>query len=175
MGEQHLDFLAIAPGLLVGRRLCYSTCDVARRLMDMSRDLSARRFRTASRLEWTRAAIGGAREIRDHIVAAGPALSARSRQGLAGGADIAIAPVVVVEALSAERAVLAFRLIDDWNVRLDPFLVNEEMKVRCGAVRGVGHEPIGPNAEGRLWARRCNSGRSTCSLRSQLRIRYCAS
>jgi hypothetical protein len=150
MGEQHLDFLAIAAGLLVGRRLGDGTCDIARRLVDMSCDLPARRFRTASRLEWTRAAIGDAREVGDHVVAARSAFSVRPLKDLTGGADITIAPVVVVEVLSAERAVVAFRFVDDWNVRLDPLLVDEEMKVRCGALCGVGREPIGLHAEGRL-------------------------
>jgi hypothetical protein len=33
-------------------------------------------------------------------------------------------------------------------VRLNPLRVDEDMKVRCRAVCGVGHEPIGLNAEG---------------------------
>ena len=62
--EQHLNFLAIPPGSLVGRRLGDRAGDIARGLVHVACDLPARRLWTAFRFERAVAAIGDAREIR---------------------------------------------------------------------------------------------------------------
>ena len=66
--EQHLDLLAIAARLLIGGGLGHGAGNVTCRLMNVSRDLAARRLRAASRLERASAAIGDAREIGDHVI-----------------------------------------------------------------------------------------------------------
>jgi hypothetical protein len=61
--EQHLDTLAVAPGLLerLGTGECAS--DIASILVDIARDHACWNIRAALALERTRAAIAGARYI----------------------------------------------------------------------------------------------------------------
>jgi hypothetical protein len=70
MREQHLYLLAIAARLLVGRRFGNGAGDIACRLVNVPRDLATRRLRAVSRLERTRAAVGEAREVGDHVITA---------------------------------------------------------------------------------------------------------
>src|SRR5215469_834686 len=73
--EQHLNFLAISPGPLVGRRLGDRAGDIARCLVHVACDLPARRVWTAFGLQRADAAIGDAREIRDSVISAWSACS----------------------------------------------------------------------------------------------------
>ncbi|MBB5696641.1 hypothetical protein FHS87_004715 [Roseomonas pecuniae] len=74
-------------------------------------------------------------------------------QLLPGRADVEVALVVVGKVGAAERAVLAGRLVEHRDVRLNVLLVHKPIAHGRRAVAGVGHQALGPQTE-----RLCRAG-----------------
>ena len=127
MREQHLDFLAITPGLRKGVRLGERTSDIACRLLHIAHDATRRHVRTAFWFERTVATLQDRREVANAIV--GADMAGRGER-LPRRAGIDVALHVIGEVLSRERPILTFGLVDDRNVRRDAFLVDESITVR---------------------------------------------
>ena len=104
VGEQHLDLLSFAPGLLVVRRGMDRPGDVSCVLVDVARDLAMRRLGAASLFKraWVAVGLLGAIEPCPAIMHA-----ARGSQLFAPGADIKPVLGVPGEVGARQRAVTA--------------------------------------------------------------------
>src|SRR4029078_7905645 len=96
--------------------------NVAGLFVDAARDRAERHLWTALHLEWAASTVGCTGEITKCL-----AINHRAggRQKLACRADIDVALLVECEVLPAEGAIVALRLVDDWDVRLDVFVCDE--------------------------------------------------
>ncbi len=127
MGEQHLNPLSFAARLFECFGLGQGAGNVARLFVDAARGRAERRFWAALHLERAASTVGCTGEITKRL-----AIDHRAgrRQKLACRADIDVALFVEGEVFPTEGAIFALRLVDDWDVRLDVFVVDELIEVR---------------------------------------------
>ena len=127
MGEQHLNPLSFAARLFERFGLGQRAGNVARLFVDAARDRAERRLWAALYLERAALTVGCTGEITKRL-----AIDHRAgrRQKLACRADIDVALFVEGEVFPTEGAIFALRLVDDWDVRLDVFVVDELIEVR---------------------------------------------
>ena len=126
MGEQHLNPLSFAAGLFERFGLGQSAGNVARLFVDAARDRAERRLWTALYLKRAVTTVGCAGEITKRL-----AIDHRAgrRQKLACRADIDVALFVEGEVFPTEGAIFALGFIDDRDMRLDVFVVDEPIEV----------------------------------------------
>src|SRR5512137_2374530 len=127
MCEQHLDLLAVAPGLREGVGLGECTSNVAGFLVDIAWHLTLWRLRTTLGFERAWSTIVRAGHIEQRRAAIDQ--PATGLQGFAGGTSIGVALFVIREVLSRERPIFALRLVDDRDMRCDSLLVDEPFEV----------------------------------------------
>src|ERR1700730_1826557 len=92
--KAHLDFLALVARFDEAGRPHQRACLVAGIFMDVTGDFPEGHVRSALRLDWARAAVTGAREVKDRSAVMDPA---RGGKQFACGADVNIAFLVECE------------------------------------------------------------------------------
>src|SRR5258705_4098091 len=101
--------------------------------MDRALDLASRFVWAATGFERARPAIVLAGSVVDHLVLHHTATrhgepSAVALEGLASRAPVGVADMVVSEVLAREGAVWALGFVEDWDVRLDPTVMNKPVQ-----------------------------------------------
>src|SRR5439155_1568918 len=102
----------------------------------------------ATGFERARPAIVLAGAVVDHVVLHHTATrhgepSAVALEGLASRAPVGVADMVVSEVLAREGAVWALGFVEDWDVRLDPTVMNKPVQHLGRAIGGVTDQPDG--------------------------------
>src|SRR5258705_1009300 len=120
--------------------------------MDRALDLASRFVWAATGFERARPAIVLAGSVVDHLVLHHTATrhgepSAVALEGLASRAPVGVADMVVSEVLAREGAVWALGFVEDWNVRLDPTVMNKPVQHLGRAIGGVTDQPGGVQSE----------------------------
>ena len=114
--KAHLDFLALVARFDEAGRPHQRACLVAGIFMDVTGDFPEGHVRSALRLDWARAAVTGAREVKDRSAVMDPACGGKQ---FACGADVNIAFLVEGEVAPRERSIFSPAFIPDGNVRRD--------------------------------------------------------
>src|SRR5438067_11546499 len=73
--------------------------------------------------------------------------SAVTLEGLASRAPVGVADMVISEVLAREGAVWALGFVEDWDVRLDPTVMNKPVQHLGRAIGGVTDQPGGVESE----------------------------
>ena len=114
--------------------------DITRALIEATRNLAGRRIGTTLSFQWAWEAVSRAATIEqcDPVIHQ----SAACRQRLPSGADIGVGGLLVVEIRTRKGPVFSLGLVDDRNVRRDPFLLDQPVQHWRRSVGGVGREPL---------------------------------
>ena len=138
--KQHLDTLAIAPGLLEGFGPGECASGVTSVLVDVARDHAGWSVRGALGLEGTRAAIAGASYIPQHMLGEN---APRRLQKLAHRADVDIAFLIKREVSPRKGAVLTDRLVDNRDVGRNLLLIDDPVERRSRSIGAIGRQTVG--------------------------------
>jgi hypothetical protein len=133
VGEQHLDLFALTARGSVGFGFGNFAGQVTRPLVDRALDLASRFVWATTGFERARPAIVLAGSVVDHVVLHHTATrhgepSAVALEGFASRAPVGVADMVISEVLAREGAVWALGFVEDWDVWLDPTVMNKPVQ-----------------------------------------------